>query len=45
MKTSLREKVKSLESNLEAKIGSRVKLKLKGSDKKGKIEIPYKNIR
>ena len=36
--------LKSLEGSLESKIGARVKLKLKGSDKKGKIEIPYKSI-
>lgn len=40
----LNERIKNLEGSLESKIGARVKLKLKGSDKKGKIEIPYKSI-
>jgi ParB family chromosome partitioning protein len=38
------EKLKKLESSLEGKIGSKIRLKHKGRENKGRIEISYRNI-
>jgi ParB family transcriptional regulator, chromosome partitioning protein len=40
----LNEKLRQLETNLESKLGARIRLNYKGSSKKGKIEIPYKSL-